>query len=387
MRLRRVPDSSEPNLWSQRLDARRRSGAPLHDLVQADPTRLGLSVLDAGDLAALADPGVATYAPDARGDARARDAIAAYYAGRGESVSAEHLVLTSGTSEGYAHLFRLLCAPGERVLVPRPCYPLFEPIAEVEGVRVATYPLARRGRWELDVDALAAAVDGDTRAIVVVQPHHPTGWRPSGEERDALERICAERRLALIADEVFLDFPGPGAGARAVPSLVTTTRALTFVLSGLSKVAGLPQMKLGWIAVAGPAQARADALAGLEWIADLFLSVGLPVQLATPRFLAGAERFRTRTRERIARNRAELEARLGGSRARVHESEGGWMACVDLPDERDDEEWALALLDRGVVVHPGYFYDFESGPTIVASLITEPDTWDAGLGILREAIV
>ncbi len=380
MRLRRVPDTAEPNRWSRHLEALCRDGAPLLDLTETNPTRVGLGGGSPELLAALADPAALDYAPDPRGDARARAAVAAYYARRGDEVLPGQVVLTSGTSEGYAHLFRLLCAPGERVLVPRPSYPLFEPIAEAEGVRTGFYPLTAGERWSVDLAALEAAFDPGTRAIVVVQPHHPTGWCASPEERSALERIAAERDVALIVDEVFADFPDPASGPAGVASFAGARRATTFVLSGLSKVCGLPQMKLGWIVAAGPERERAEALRGLEWLGDLFLSVSLPVQLATPRFLESAAPFQERLRARVSRNRARMRARVSEApHVRLLPSEGGWMACLELPKSSSDEDWSLALMDRGVIVQPGYFYDFAEEAVIVTSLLTEPADWDLGI--------
>jgi hypothetical protein len=380
--VRRLPASLEPTPWARRLEELRGRGAALLDLAESDPTRTGLSALGESERAALADPRAARYQPDPRGLLPAREAVAAYYAERGARVSAEDILLTSGTSESYAHLFRLLADPGDAVLVPAPSYPLFEPIAALEGVRARPYRLAWEGRWSLDLDSLraAAAAAGErARALITVEPNHPTGSCLSGEERAAVERLCADRGLALISDEVFADFPRPPR-ERPLPGLSGERAVPTFALGGLSKSRGLPQLKLGWIAATGPEPARRDLLERLEWIADLFLSVATPVQLALARLLEGAPAYRAGVRTRLASN---LDA-LGRLVARAPEAEaldaeGGWSAILRLPATRSGEEWALTLLAEGVVVHPGHFYDIEGEAYLVVSLIPEPHVFRAGL--------
>jgi alanine-synthesizing transaminase len=375
----RIPGERSPNAWSRLLAARRAAGEPLLDLSEANPTRVGLAGAGAEELAALADPGSARYEPDPRGAAPAREAVADDYRQRSLVVAADEIVLTSGTSESYAHLFRLLADPGETLLVPAPSYPLFEPLAALEGVRLTTYRLAYDGRWHLDLGSLDAAWTPAVRGVIVVQPNHPTGSCLAADEREALERRCERAGAAIIADEVFGDFSWTD-GAGALPSFAGTSRALTFVLSGLSKVCGMPQLKLGWIAVSGPAAARAEALEGLEWISDLFLSVATPVQRALPRLLAGRAPWQARVRQRIAANLARLDAAVARApRLGRLAGEGGWAAIVRVPGPRSEEEWALELLRRGVVVHPGQFYDMEGEAFLVPSLIVQPDVLDAGL--------
>jgi alanine-synthesizing transaminase len=375
----RIPGERSPNAWSRLLAARRAAGEPLLDLSEANPTRVGLAGAGAEELAALADPGSARYEPDPRGAAPAREAVADDYRQRSLVVAADEIVLTSGTSESYAHLFRLLADPGETLLVPAPSYPLFEPLAALEGVRLSTYRLAYDGRWHLDLGSLDAAWTPAVRGVIVVQPNHPTGSCLAADEREALERRCERAGAAIIADEVFGDFSWTD-GAGALPSFVGTSRALTFVLSGLSKVCGMPQLKLGWIVVAGPAAPRAEALEGLEWISDLFLSVATPVQRALPRLLAGRAPWQARVRQRIAANLARLDAAVARApRLGRLAGEGGWAAIVRVPGPRSEEEWTLELLRRGVVVHPGQFYDMEGEAFLVPSLIVQPDVLDAGL--------
>jgi alanine-synthesizing transaminase len=298
-------------------------------------------------------------------------------------VSPDDLLLTASTSESYAHLFRLLADPGDAFLVPAPSYPLFEPLAALEGVRLRSYRLVHEGGWRLDARSLEEAFAPDVRGVIVVQPNHPTGSCLDAGERALLEALCEQRGAAIVADEVFGDFPRPG--HLALPSFAGAERVPTFVLGGLSKVAGMPQLKLGWILASGPALRRRELLHGLEWIADLFLSVSAPVQLALPRLLEARHDFRRRVRERIAANLAHLDALVARRpELSVLDAEGGWSAVLRLPRVRDEEQWALELLRRGVVVHPGHFYDFADDGYLVLSLIPEPDAFEAGVARIEE---
>lgn len=384
---RRLPALDDPNAWFERLAARRASGARLFDLAEANPTAVGLSGFGRDALAALAHDEAARYVPDARGAPAAREAIARDYAARGITVAPDHLVLTSGTSEAYAHLFRLLCDPGDQVLVPRPSYPLFEPIARLEGVRVAPYRLEWEGRWRLDRESLERAAAAGGRAVVVVQPNHPTGSCLDGDERRFLDALCARHGLAIVSDEVFGDFPWPGSAEAHLPSLLASAVVPTFALAGLSKWCGLPQLKLSWIAAAGPEPERAAALRGLEWIADLFLSVSSPVQLALPRLLAEGPPFRAALRARLAGNLERLRNLVARRpELELREAAGGWVAVLRMPGRRSDEEWALELLRRDVVVHPGHFYDFEEPWYLVLSLIVEEAVFTEGLDRLEATL-
>ena len=390
---RRLPAEHAPNAWAAALAARRRAGARLLDLTDANPTRAGLGP-DATTLGLLAAPEGARYEPDPRGSAPARAAVAGYYAARGARIDPGHVVLTSGTSEGYAHLFRLLANPGETVLVPTPSYPLFEPLAALESVRLAPYRLAYDGAWHLDRASFDGALEGavgTTRAVIVVEPHHPTGTCLSDAERDFVEQRSAHHGLAIVSDEVFGDFgwgaPGAPPAARPLPGFAGRDTVPTFALSGLSKVCGLPQLKLSWIAVSGPVAARQQALAGLEWIADLFLSVSTPVQLALPRLLETRHRFQALVRERLAVNLEQLEE-LARERPEVSRlaAAGGWVAILRLPARASGEAWALRLLERDVVVHPGHFYDLEGGAHVVVSLIVEPRVFGEGIARLAACL-
>ena len=378
-RSRRVPPLREPNAWAQRLEQLRAAGAPLLDLTDMNPTRLGLvdHTAVADTLTRVAkDPRVARYEPDPRGLLSARRAVADYYGG---AVEPERILLTTGTSESYAHLFRLLADPGEAVLIPTPSYPLFDPIAAAEGVTVAPYRLQyENGAWIPEARSIEqACMQHDPRALIAVQPNIPTGSALSPSAIQTCDEVAVARGMALISDEVFADFPWPPASDR-IPSLLGERAAPTFVLGGLSKSCGLPQLKLGWIAACGPDEPTRELLAGLEWMADLFLSVATPVQLALPELLQTRHAFQTRVAERLATNLATLRERTRGSDAALLEAQGGWAAIVTLPESRTGEDWALALLDREVVAHPDHFYDLERS-SVVVSLIVEPDVLHSGI--------
>jgi hypothetical protein len=396
----RLPGDAAPNAWARRLAELRAAGTERFDLTEANPTRTGLSAIGPAERAALQAAQAAAlerpYEPDPRGLRVAREAVAGYYASRHLAADAEHIVLTTGTSESYAHLFRLLADPGDTVLVPAPSYPLVEPIATLENLRVRSYALAYDGRWHLDLDSLERGLAAGAKAVIVVQPNHPTGSCLDDRELAALEELCARHAAAIIADEVFGDFtwdftvPAPrlrrrdhypgGPPRLGLPSLVGERRVPTFVLSGLSKVCGLPQLKLGWIWAGGPAAERGRALAGLEWIADLFLSVASPVQLALPELLERRITFWNGTLIRLQGNRDRLTTSADRRpELSILAANGGWVACLRLPATRSEEEWTLALLERGVIVHPGHFYDFSFGPVVVISLIVQPRDFSLGL--------
>jgi aspartate/methionine/tyrosine aminotransferase len=392
---RRLPASFEPNAWTARLAERRAAGATLLDLTQGNPTAVGLTRAGAEEMLTRAAADEPAYRPDPRGLPAARAAVVSYYAERGFAPASENVVLTSGTSESCAHLFRLLADPGDAILIPSPSYPLFEPIARLEGLEVAHYRLAYDGAWHLDLASVEDALGRHprARAVVVVQPNAPTGSGLAAEEIAALESCCEAGGLALISDEVFADFPWPrracarGPAPRPIESLLGERRVPTFVLGGLSKACGLPQLKLGWIVACGPERECAPLLDGLEWIADLFLTVGTPVQHALPRLLETRHDFRRRVRERIATHLEAID-RLIERRPEVSllEAAGGWSAILRVPARRSGEQWALDLLDRSLMVHPGHFYDLEGEAFLVLSLIPEPAAFAAGLAQLASAL-
>ena len=382
---RRTPASLAPNRLARALEARRREGAPLLDLSESNPTRVGLRG-PADLLPLLADPSALAYQPAPLGLASAREAVAADYARRGTRISSEQVLLTASTSEAYAYLFKLLCQPGDAVLVPRPGYPLFELLAGLECVEAAPYDLGYDGAWHLPASAVESALTPRTRAVVVVSPGNPTGAYLKSGEAEALQALCAREGLALIADEVFADY-AVGPDPTRQPSLAADGPALAFALGGLSKSCGLPQLKLGWLAVAGPPGLRDEALARLELIADTFLSVGTPVQRALPGLLARLGELQAPIAARVAGNLDRLRRALGtASQATLLAPEGGWSAVLRVPANLPEEALALRLLEsRGVLVHPGYFFDFPDEAFLVLSLLPEPGVFQAGVDAILEA--
>jgi aspartate/methionine/tyrosine aminotransferase len=376
-----------PRTWNPlaRAQAERRArGLPLVDLTESNPTRVGLPLPEVG---LLATPQAFTYAPEPQGLLPAREAVAAYLGARGAAVSAEHLILSASTSEAYAWLFKLLCEPGDNVLVPAPSYPLFEYLTRLEGVELRPYRLPRVHGFGLDVEEVAAARDARSRAVLVVNPGNPTGAYLHEGELAALARLCADTGLALLSDEVFSDFAWDTEPDRVPTVSGRSLPMLTFSLSGLSKVAGLPGLKLGWTHVGGPPAARDEALARLELVADTFLSVGTPVQHALPALLEHAPRFQAALLARVKENRRRLvAARPAGASWDVVPAHGGWSAVLRIPREPGEEATCLALLDAGVVVQPGYFYDFPGGAFLVLSLLPPADVFASALGPLTRVL-
>ncbi|MGE5646119.1 MAG: pyridoxal phosphate-dependent aminotransferase [Acidobacteriota bacterium] len=364
-----------PNRISAAVEAKRRAGAPVLDLTESNPTHAGLGYPAGKILSALSDGRSLSYDPAPAGLARAREAVAGYYAARGDAIDPSRILLTASTSEAYANVFKLLCDPGDEVLVPRPSYPLFEFLARLESVRVVQYPLAYHGSWRIDFEALEAAVTPRTRAVVLVNPNNPTGSFLKPDELPRLVALCASRGLAIVSDEVFSDY---GFAACGVRTLTGVADALTFCFSGLSKIAALPQMKLGWIVTGGPGAGR--AFERLELIADTYLSVAAPVQHGAARLLAAGASVRGQILARARGNLEALRAAAVGSALSVLDVEGGWYATVRVPRTRSEEEWTLQLLDADdVLVQPGFFYDFESEAFLVLSLLTEPGVFREGL--------
>jgi alanine-synthesizing transaminase len=360
-----------PNRLSRILAGKRNAGVALLDLTESNPTCVGIPCPE-DVLAPLADPAGRVYDPTPLGLPAARAAVASDLARRGTRLGPDRVVLTASTSEAYAFLFKLLCDAGDDVLVPRPGYPLFDFLAGLEGVRPRPYTLERDGGWRLDVDSVRAALTPRTRAVVLVSPGNPTGTYLKVDERQALEALAAERGLALVADEVFFDFPFRDDPRRA--TLAHDGPALAFTLGGLSKSCGLPQLKLAWIAVTGPERERVEAMARLEVVADTYLSVSTPAQRALPALLAGREERQGLLRARLEGNLHALRGKVGPtSPATLLEPEGGWYAVLQVPATRTEEERVVGLLEaRDVLVHPGYFFDFPREAYIVVSLLPEP---------------
>lgn len=373
----RLPQGFEPNTLSAALDRLRAEGREFLDLTVSNPTRCGFDYPETEIRAALSLPGVLAYDPDPRGSHTARVAVARYH---GHGLRPEDLLLTASTSEGYGLLFKLLGDPGDEVLVPSPSYPLFEWLARLEGLQARPVPSYYHERWHLDPGALEASVSPQTRAVVVVNPNNPTGHFLSQTEWTALTAICAQQGLALLVDEVFADY------ALELPADLPATALLdpnppcpVFLLSGLSKVAALPQLKLGWIAGRGPgAEAHLEAL---TFLADQYLSVSAPVQAAAPNLLALAPAIRDQVRARLRANLAALDAALGAqprlSRLPV---EGGWSVLLRRPAVDADETCALCLLEEAAtLVHPGSFFDLPGNGHLVLSLLTPEPTFSTGL--------
>jgi alanine-synthesizing transaminase len=353
-----------PNALSVALSRARSAGRAVLDLTVSNPTAAGIDYDEKGILAALVQPGALVYEPFAFGLPQARAAVARHLSERGTTVEPSRIVLTASTSEAYAFLFKLLADTGDEVLVPRPSYPLLEHLARVEGVRCVPYRLAYDGAWHLDRASVRDAISPRTRAIVIVQPNNPTGSYLTAGELDAL----AATGLPIISDEVFSSFP---LGDDSSPALLTRRVPLAFMLGGLSKLAALPQVKLAWIAVGGEDANVAAALERLELVADTFLSVGTPVQLAAAALLQTRGRAERSIRERIRKNLMTVRHAVAGSPASVLDVQGGWYATIRLPRTKTEEEWTLALVEHdGVYVHPGHFFDFEEEAYLVVSLLT-----------------
>jgi len=374
----RLPHDLSPNRLTAAVAARRAAGRPLLDLTESNPTRVGLPYPE-DLLAPLGDRRGLRYAPEPFGVAGAREVVSTEYARRGVVVPPTRIALTASTSEAYALLFKLLCDPGDRVLVPQPSYPLFEHLTALEAVTAVPYALDAHAGWRLDVAAVAAAIDARTRAVLVVSPNNPTGSTLDRDELEALASLAASRDIALIGDEVFADYPLDGGGHGV--SVLQQARALAFGLGGLSKSVGLPQVKVAWIGVAGPAAAIDEALGGLEIAADTFLSVSTPAQLALGELLRGGAVVRAAIQDRLAANLAALrQAVRATSSMSLHEPRGGWSAVLQVPATRSEESLALALVEAdGVVVHPGYFFDFPREAFVIVSLLPEPAEFRDGV--------
>ncbi|HEV1994565.1 MAG TPA: pyridoxal phosphate-dependent aminotransferase [Candidatus Acidoferrum sp.] len=371
-----------PNRLSEALARHRAAGKPLLDLTASNPTECGFDYNGEAILRALANPAALKYAPNPRGLEIARRSVAAYYAARGDTVHEEDIFLTTSTSEAYSLVFRTLCNPGEELLIPEPSYPLFGFLADLHDVRLARYPLVYDHAWQIDFHALEQAVTPRSRGVIVVHPNNPTGHFARPEEVARLNEICSARRMAIIADEVFLDFALTG---KQPASFAANAGALTFTMSGLSKISGLPQMKFAWLIAGGPEPLKLQALARLEVIADTYLSMSAPVQLAAPAFLDQRHGFQKQLMARVRRNLSELDRQLALQKSCVRRGvEGGWYAVLRVPATRSDEDLAVELLTaKDVYVHPGHFYDFPADGFLIVSLITtEPDFLEGAARVL-----
>ena len=411
-----------PNRFTEAVEAVRASGIQLLDLTASNPTRVGLKYDSAAILAALNSERALDYDPQAKGLLAARQAVALYYSQvldhqklpgvTATRINPEQIVLTTSTSEGYSFVFRLLCNAGDELLVPKPSYPLFEFLADLQDVKLVPYPLIYDHGWQMDFPSLEKALTQRTRGVVVVHPNNPTGSYVHESEIVPLNAFCREHGLALIVDEVFLDYgletsgskapskkkqtrtaesvapPKFGVGDEPGTSFARNQEVLTFTLSGLSKISALPQMKVAWIVTSGPVEHVAEAMARLEMVADTYLSMNAPMQWAVPVLLSQRRSIQAQLMNRVHNNLTELDRQLAGQsacqRLRV---EGGWYSVVRVPVTRSDEELAIALVkEQAVVVHPGHFYDFSRDGYLVLSLITAEEEFKQGVARTLELV-
>jgi alanine-synthesizing transaminase len=371
----------DTNRLSEALSKHRRAGQPVLDLTASNPTTCGFQYHAGATLRALSNPNAMVYDPDPRGLVPARRAVVDYYASHNVRLGVDDIILTTSTSEAYSFVFRTLCNPGDEILIPEPSYPLFAYLADIQDVKIVPYPLLYDHGWQIDFHTLEAALTERTRAVIVVHPNNPTGHLTKPDEIARLNRICADRNMAIIADEVFLDF---ALGAPASASFAANQAALTFTMSGISKICGLPQMKAAWLVASGPAELKARAIDRIEIIADTYLSMNAPVQLALPTFLDQRHAFQAQVMARIRKNLTELDRQLGLQEVCTRlEVKAGWYAVVRIPATQSDEDFALALLEsKGVYAHPGHFYDFPADGFLIVSLITSEEDFAAGIGLL-----
>jgi len=367
-----------PNRLFQALEEVRVGGARIFDLTASNPTRVGLDYPAGAILDSLASPGSLDYDPQAKGLLEARRAVAGYYAQQhGISVDPEHIILTTGTSEGYSYIFRLLCNAGDELLVPKPSYPLFEFLADLQDVKLVPYPLLYDHGWQIDFPSFEDAVTDKTRGVVLVHPNNPTGSFAKEQEREQLNEFCSAHQLALAVDEVFLDY----SLGTTVRSFAGNDKALSFTLSGLSKISALPQMKVAWVITSGPDLQKTEALARLEVIADTYLSMNAPIQWAIPALLGERTHIQRQLLSHLQKNLAELDRQLAlQSSCQRLIVEGGWYAVLRVPVTRSDEDLTIELLrQQSVLVHPGHFYDFPQEGFMILSLISAPDEFAEGI--------
>ena len=375
------------NRFTQALEQVRARGAKVLDLTVSNPTRVWLHYEEQTILGALASPRSLDYDPQSKGLREARAAVAGYY--REEHnishLDAEQIVLTTSTSEAYSFVFRLLCNARDELLVPKPSYPLFEFLADLQDVRLMPYELIYDHGWQMDFPSMEKTVTARTRGVVVVHPNNPTGSYVQAGEVEMLNSFCREHQVAVIADEVFLDY---GLGSTIYASFAGNREVLTFTLSGLSKIAALPQMKVAWVVTSGPSAEAAEAMGRLDVIADTYLSMNAPVQWATPTLLEQRKNIQPQLRERIKANLAELDRQLAAQKACQRLGvQGGWNAVLRVPVTRSDEELAIELLlENSVLVHPGHFYDFPSDGFLVLSLIAPAREFAEGVSAVLEKL-
>ena len=380
----RLSDSYRPNRLTELLQQKRTNGVSIIDLTLANPTTAGFDYPYRAIAAALAAAGHHPYTPDPLGLDIARAAIVDYYAERGWHVSPEQILLTASTSEAYGFLLQLLCDPGDSIWAPQPSYPLFDLLGQLARVRVSRYPLIedRIDGWRVgEVDW----EDKTARAIISVEPNNPTGTVLTSDDWTKLLTFSAQRQMPMIVDTVFADYADPS--ARIFERLADLNDRPAFVLSGLSKVVGLPQLKLSWIVTTGPANDRERVLSHLSFIADTYLTVAGPVQHALPALVMLGRSVRQQIQARIQRNRITLADLVASAGLRLLPTAGGWTAVCELPQQIDDEAFVIRLLEiYDCLIHPGYFYDFQSERMIVVSLLSLENEFDSGIERIRRCL-
>ena len=371
-----------PNRFTQALETMRASGTTLLDLAVSNPTECGFRYDTRAILSAFQNPNALTYDPQPKGLISARQEVVRYYLhDHGISLDPESIILTPSTSEAYSYVFRLLCNPQEEVLVPKPSYPLLDFLADLQDVRLIPYSLEYAHGWLVDFQSIARALSPRTRAILLVHPNNPTGSFLRSEEVQQLNKLCREHNLALIVDEVFLDYSFDGDSPK---TFAANADVLTFTLSGLSKIAALPQMKVAWVATTGPASLVRPALDRLEVIADSYLSLNAPTQWAFPTLFEQRHSLQRQLLERARQNRTSLKKLLCSLPAcELLDGDGGWCAVLRVPAQRSDEDLVIELLQKHhVLVHPGHFYDFPKDGFLVVSLITPAEIFEDGISRL-----
>jgi aspartate/methionine/tyrosine aminotransferase len=375
----------EENAYTRALRRHMQSGKSVLDLTASNPTTCNFQYDEAAILSALSAKDAMQYDPEPKGLRSARSAVLEYYRQQNPAalLDSDRLVLTTGTSEAYSFLFRLLCEPGDEIAIAQPSYPLLEFLATIQDVKLRPFPLVYDHGWQIDFHVLHKVIGARTRAILVVHPNNPTGNFIGADEAEKLQEICRENTLALVVDEVFLDYEIQAARSRRKRhgSFVSSSHALTFVLSGLSKIAALPQMKVGWIATNGPAELVRDAMSRLEIISDTYLSLSAPMQHALPVLLGQREKMQRQLAARIEMNLAQLDAMLAphGSVSRL-EIEGGWYAVLRVPAVQSDEELSIRLLEEhSVLVQPGHFYEFADEGYLIVSLLSRTEPFAEGI--------
>ncbi len=378
----------QSNRLSELLGKLRESGKPVYDLTNSNPTDCGINYPQQEILRALSNPESLRYHPEPHGLISARKAVSEYYHQKSVVVDASDIFLTASTSEAYSLIFKLLCNADESILVPNPSYPLFDYLAQVNDVVIQQYLLHYDHGWYIDVDSIKRGITSTTKAIVLVNPHNPTGMFLKKSEYNAIQELALQKNLALIVDEVFADYAYQDDPDRII-STAGNSKVLTFTMNGISKMIGLPQMKLGWVVVSGEETVRRETIERFEILCDTFLSVNTPVQVALPELLRIGVAIQGKILERVRNNYALLRREIGQNTfCSLLESEGSWYGIIRMPRTRSDEEWALHLLETtGVYLFPCYFFDFSDDAHLVVSLLVEEKSFHNAIKLFTEVMI